>query len=253
MAAYHHRPPYPVEVFDILAGLLKGEPRHVLDVGCGIGYLARPFVEYVERLDAVDFSRHMIEKGQSLPNGDHPHLRWIYGPVEDVLLEPPYALVTAGESLHWMEWNIVLPRFHQILTEGGYLAIVEHETLPDPWYLALREIIPHYTTNKDFQPYDLIDELEQRDLFQKMGEKSTLPVPFVQSVDDYIESFHSRNGFSRDRMEPAQADAFDREARRILLRSHSDGVMSLQVVASIKWGVPKDRASGQSERKAAST
>jgi predicted TPR repeat methyltransferase len=73
--AYRYRPPYPAEVFDILAGLVHGDTRRVLDVGCGTGYIARNFVERVERLDAVDFSLHMIEKGKSLPNGDNPRLR----------------------------------------------------------------------------------------------------------------------------------------------------------------------------------
>ena len=84
--AYPHRPPYPTEVFDILAGLIIAQPRNVLDVGCGIGYIARHLVERVERLDAVDFSRHMIEHGKRLPNVDNPHLRWLYGAVEDVVL-----------------------------------------------------------------------------------------------------------------------------------------------------------------------
>jgi trans-aconitate methyltransferase len=232
--AYRHRPPYPAETFAILAELINGEPRHVLDVGCGTGDIARYLVERVERLDAVDFSLHMIEQGKQLPNGDHPHLHWLQGPVEDVTLNPPYALVTAGECLHWMDWNVMLPRFHELLLPGGYLAIVERNTLPDSWL----EIIPRYSTNKDFyQGFDMIEALEQHDLFQKVGEKKTTPVPFVQSVDDYIESYHSRNGFSRQRMDPAMPDAFDREAREILLKSHPDGVMSLQVVGNIVWGI----------------
>ena len=237
--AYQYRPPYPVEVFDILAELISTESRRVLDAGCGTGYLARNFVRYVEQLDAVDFSQHMIETGKRLPGGDHSHLRWIYGAVEDVVLDPPYGLVMAGESLHWMDWSVVLPRFKEVLVPGGYLAIISHDnTLPEPWYNVLHEIIPRYSTNKDFEPYDLIEELEARGLFQKVGEKTTAPVPFVQSIDDYIESFHSRNGFSRDRMGPEQAAAFDQEAREILLRSHTDGVMSLQVVGSVIWGLP---------------
>ena len=236
--AYHHRPPYPAEVFDVLAGLIVAEPRNVLDVGCGTGYIARNLVDRVDRLDAVDFSRNMIEEGKRLPNGNNPCLHWLYGPVETVELAPPYALVTAGESLHWMDWNVVLPRFAEMLLPGGYVAIVEHETLAQPWYTALREIIPRYTTNKDYQDYDLIALLEQRGLFSKVGEKTTAPVPFTQSVEDYVESFHSRNGFSRERMGLESAKAFDEEARKLLLQFYPDGMMSLQVVAEVVWGMP---------------
>src|SRR5271169_5897777 len=83
---YRHRPPYPDEVFDILAGLITTEPRVVLDVGAGPGDIARHLVEIAERVDAVDPSQPMIEQGRRLPNGDHPHLQWISGKVEEVLL-----------------------------------------------------------------------------------------------------------------------------------------------------------------------
>src|ERR1700726_823812 len=131
--AYRHRPPYPQEVFTLLASLVLDEPRAVLDVGSGSGDIARHIVELVERVDAVDFSQRMIEKGKQLPNGNHPQLHWIYGKVEEVRLAPPYALITAGSSIHWMNWPVTFPRFRFMLTPNGFLALVYRRTLPMPW------------------------------------------------------------------------------------------------------------------------
>ncbi len=237
--AYQYRPPYPDETFEILISLITEGARHVLDIGTGRGDIARRLINSVDSVDAVDFSQHMIEYGRRMPNGDNPHLHWLYGRVEDVTLNPPYALVTAGESLHWMDWGIALPRLQEVLIPNGYLAIIRRDTQPTAWYSELAEIIPTFSTNKKYQSFELVDELEIRGLFQKVGEKETQPVPFTQPVDDYIESFHSRIGFSRERMKPEMAADFDSEAKKILLRKYPDGILSLYVVVNVTWGRPK--------------
>ncbi len=237
--AYQYRPPYPDEVFEILSNLITEQPRHVLDIGTGRGDIARNMVHYVDRIDAVDFSQNMIEFGKHLLNGNNPRLHWLHGSMEDVVLEPPYALVTAGSSLHWMNWDIVLPCLHEVLTSNGYLAIIEQNTQPTAWHAELAEIIPKFSTNAKYQPYELVEELEMRGLFEQTEVKATQPVPFMQSVDDYIESFHSRNGFSRERMELEMAQQFDSEAKKILLKKYPDGILSFQVVANVTWGFPK--------------
>lgn len=237
MAAYRYRPTYPPETFTILSNLIKSEPRRVLDAGCGTGYIARPLVEYVEQVDAVDFSLQMVEQGKQMSGGGHPRLRWLCGRVEDVELEPPYALITAGESLHWMDWQRVLPRFHDLLVPGGYLALIYHKTQPDPWSV-LGETLSNYRTDAGYQPFDLIAELERHHLFEMVGEQQTAPEPFVQSIDEYIESYHARAPFSRERMGADRAAAFDEEAREVLLKTYPDGKVSLQVMATVQWGIP---------------
>ncbi len=235
--SYRLRPPYPAATFAILAGLVRSEPRRVLDVGSGTGNIARNLVELVERVDAVDFSQAMIEQGKQLPNGNHPHLRWLYGRVEDIALEPPYALVTAGSSLHWMDWNVVLPRFRELLVPGGYLAVVSPKMTPDPWS-SLSDVLKSYRTDGKDYSYDMLGELERHGLFRKVGEQKTAPVSFVQSLDEYIESYHSRSGFARERMGEERAAAFDRDARVHLLQAYPDGQVPLQVAGHVVWGLP---------------
>lgn len=237
VAAYRYRPPYPDEIFTILLKLINATPRRVLDVGCGTGDLARHLAPLVDQVDAVDFSQAMIDQGRQLPNGDHPHLRWRHGRIEDVALDPPYSLVIAGASLHWLDWPVVLPRFRAVLLPDSYLAIVVHGTRPDPWSL-LQDVVTRYRTDGGYQPFNLLTELTNHGLFHQIGEQQTKPVPFVQALEDCIESYHSRSGFSRERMGLEQANAFDREARAILYAAYPEGKIPMEVVGSVVWGFP---------------
>jgi SAM-dependent methyltransferase len=238
VAAYRHRPPYPEETFDILLELIEDEPRVVLDAGTGTGAIARGLVGRVDRIDAVDPSPGMLAAGRRLPGGDHPRLRWIEGTAEEAPLTPPYALITVAASLHWMDWAVVLPRFRDTLGRRGVFAIVDQPLPAAPWNEALQPVITHYSTNRLYRPYDLIDELAQRGLFRESGRRKTAPLVFRQTVADYVESFHARNGLSRDRMEPAAAAAFDREATALVAPHAVDGMVTLGVVGQVVWGMP---------------
>ena len=48
-------------------------------------------------------------------------------------LDPPYGLVTAGSSLDWMDWYVVLPRVGAALGDGCYLALFDQQADPLPW------------------------------------------------------------------------------------------------------------------------
>jgi SAM-dependent methyltransferase len=238
VAAYHQRPPYPAELFDILVGLIAREPRTVLDVGTGSGEIARRLAPRVARVDAVDPSPGMIAAGRALPGGDHPNLTWIEGYAEDAPLRPPYGLITAAQSLHWMEWAVVLPRFRDALTPAGVLAIVGQRELPQPWDAEVLGVIQRYSTNLRYRPYNLISELESRGLFRSVGRRATAPHPFERDVAGYVESFHARNGLSRDRMTAAAASAFDRAVTDLVAPHARDGRIKLAVSGEVDWGIP---------------
>jgi trans-aconitate methyltransferase len=125
--AYRYRPPYPAEVFEVLERIITDRPRRVLDIGAGEGALGRPLARRVDQVDAVEISAAMVATGRRRPGGDHPALRWITGAAEDAPLGGPYALVTAGASLHWMPWRPTLTRLAAAMTGHAYMAsYVEH-------------------------------------------------------------------------------------------------------------------------------
>lgn len=238
VAAYHLRPPYLAEVFDVLTDLIVDRPRVVLDAGTGTGEIARPLATRVDRVDAVDPSPEMIARGRGQPGGDASNLRWLRGFAEDVALSPPYALIVAAASLHWMEWTVVLPRFRDLLTPRGVLAVVEDREVSSPWGEALGQLCAEFSTNRTYRPYKVIDEIETRGLFRQSGRYATRAVPFFQPVADYVESFHARNGFSRDRMAPGQAAAFDHQLRLLVAPFAADGIVRMKRMNEIVWGVP---------------
>lgn len=245
--AYYARPSYPDEVFDILLELLAGAThpsRAVLDLGCGTGDIARPLAKRLAalappgRVDAVDQSRAMIAHGRAQPGGDAPNLTWITGAAEDAPLRPPYALVVAGESIHWMAWERIFPRLRAVLAPGAPLAIVERGELPAPWQARMLELIVAYSTNHEFQPYDLLHEITRRGLFTLAGQRRTRPLPVTQRVDEYIEALHSRNGFSRDRMPPERAAELDDQLRDLLAPYASGEMLTFAVEGALFWGRP---------------
>ena len=241
--AYQYRPPYPAETFEMLISLLDPDAalRTVLDAGCGPGTIARALVRQVDRVDAVDVAAHMIAAGQGFPGGDDPKLCWIHSAIDLAPLHPPYVLIVAAASLHWMHWETVMTRFCEILTPGGHLAVVEEVLEPTPWSDAL-SFIGEYSLNKDFQPYNMLtvtQELTARGLFQPVGIRTTAPVSFRQSVDEYVESFHARNGLSRDRMDANAASAFDRQLRALVSQHCPNGVVELHMRGRVIWGKPQ--------------
>ena len=62
------------------------------------------------------------------------------------------------------------------------------------------------------------------------------PEPFTQSIDDYVTSLHSQNGFSRDRMPAADASAFDAAVRTAVTPHARNGMLTVPVLARVAWG-----------------
>lgn len=238
-AMYRKRPPYPAELFNLILQRLPQPGRaRVLELGAGTGEIAIPLSLEVQAVDAVEVSEAMLAVAAGQPGNKRVH--WHQQSAESFPYTSIYDLIICAQCLAWLDWEVVFPRMVGALDPEGWLVLVDQTALADlPWMTDLVQIIERYSTNQDYEPYDLLGELTDRGLFDLKGTKSTWPVPFAQSVDDYIDSIHARNGFSRDRMTAQAAADFDREVRELLLSHHPDGTISGRNQARIRWGKPQ--------------
>jgi SAM-dependent methyltransferase len=237
-AAYRYRPPYPPETFSILESLLGPRPRTVLELGAGTGDLTIGLAPLVDNLIAVEPSRPMLERGlRRTPM--HRHVQWLAIAAEDYAFDSRYSAVVAAEAFHWLDWQGTLPRVGASLVPGGHLILVERALAePPPWDASLRTLIRQYSTNRDYEPYDTVIELEARGLVIVGGRARTETVVYPQPAADYVESFHSRNGFSRARLPPERAREFDERLKTLLARFCQDGTVRVPVQARVVWVRP---------------
>lgn len=234
-AAYRHRPGYSAEAFAVLLSLMTRGPRVVLDVGCGTGNIARGLAPLVERVDAIDFAPEMIAEGRGLPGGDASNIRWQVARAEEAELDPPYALVVGGASLHWMRWHVVLPRFAEALVPGGKLVVAAPREMDNPWDEAVKEIVSRYSTNQAYIPFDMIPLWEGEGVFRLEGEQYTVPEPFEQTIDEFIAAFHAMSTLTRAHI---AADAFDAEVQEVMRGHFPDGIVRRETRVHLVWGTP---------------
>ena len=246
--AYRQRAPYPDETFTILERLIV-EPRTVLDAGAGNGALARTMTRFARHVDAVDPSAAMIDEGRRLPGGDDPRLRWIAGTAEEAPLDPPYGLITAGSSLHWMDHARAMPRFAAALAPGARLALLETDEgehpLPEVVQIIERysELAHHSDLPETIRAISRVatgcrhgvdDALDASGWFVREGEQRTGAVSLRRSVEEYLEFLHSTSALARVRLGD-RADRFDADVRDLFARNSLSSI-ERQVVGVVVWG-----------------
>ncbi|MGC4083198.1 MAG: class I SAM-dependent methyltransferase [Vicinamibacterales bacterium] len=190
--------------------------------------------------DAVDVSAAMLAEAATRCPDHDGRITWVHAAAEDIRPATRYGLVVAGESLHWMDWSVVFDWLPGALVDGGVLALVSGRELGGvPWRADLAALIPRFSTNTVFTPYDLVDELTTRRLFEERGRLTTTAVPFAQPIEVYVESFHTRNGFSRERMTADAASAFDAAVVAMAAPHCPDGCVHGAIAATVVWGTPR--------------
>lgn len=192
---------------------------------------------FASRVDAIDPSAAMVAEGRRLSGGHDSRLRWIVGRAEDADLSPPYGLITAGASIHWLDRGVALPRLRDALAPSGVLPVVDTENVHGSYHADVLAVIREYSERAHHvETVDLMDGLRSAGVFVIAGTERTRPMAFEQSVDEYLEMLHSTSTLARVRLGD-RSSGFDRQIRATFARHGLDRVR-YGVVGVVIWGRP---------------
>jgi SAM-dependent methyltransferase len=245
------RPPYPAQVYDTLLELIRGHPRTLLDAGCGTGKITLGLIDQIDRADAVDPSDAMLRVARSLPGAASAKIRWIHAAIEDAQLDPPYGLIVAASSIHWMDLDRTLPRFANALADGAMLAVLDGDAPVDaPWEREETEFMIDFITARDGRRPTWWKTVRERFAepvlvhpgFQQVGHRITAPVASSQSIADYLRCQHSRATWSEDHLGDKASAEFDAAMTAILNRYARAGMLTFEVQTRIEWGRVRNSA-----------
>ena len=111
-----HRPHYPTELFEYLAGL--GGRRLAWDCATGSGQAAVALAGHFDHVIATDASRAQIESAVA-----HPGVSYRVATAEESGLDDDSVdLVTVGQALHWFDTERFFAEASRVLVAGGSVA-----------------------------------------------------------------------------------------------------------------------------------
>lgn len=125
-----YRPRPPAALFETLLQFARTErPALVVDLGAGTGLSTRPWGSLAERVVGVEPNPSMRDAAEGLT--PDPNVEFVLGFSHETGLPDAAAdIVTASQSLHWMEPGLTFPEVGRILRAGGLFAAYDYDVPP---------------------------------------------------------------------------------------------------------------------------
>ena len=156
------RPAYPPELFATLFAYLgRDHDLRAVEIGPGTGKATRPLLEHGFAVTAVEPGRQLAAFLRKKLGGEFPRLDVVVAKFEDAELEAgAFDLVLAATSFHWLNKETRFQRCHDLLREGGTLAVVHtnqiESTADGGFFAAVQPVYDRHQHNDP--PYALPTE-----------------------------------------------------------------------------------------------
>lgn len=239
--AYAHRTPYPSGVLARLLALAPGRAR-ALDLGCGPGKLTIGLAERFAEVVAVDPSAAMIAAARAAARDRHRNIRWVQALAEDAELIGPFDLATAGASIHWMEPAVLFPKLADALAPAAPIVVLDGDgPVEAPWIEAYQSVIKGWVERLGgvWNSPAFVAAARGHEAWIDIEGREEVWGETRMAVEDLIDGEHSRATWTRAKLGPERATAFDADLRATLTPYAEDGAVAFRTRTRLLWGRPR--------------
>ena len=245
-----YRAPYAQEAIDFAAERLGlGAGSRMIDLGCGPGTLARRFAPRIAEVVAMDPDPGMLAEGRRLAASEGiSNIVWVQaGSVEISELKGPFRAAVMGQSFHWMDRHQVLRDFHEVIEDGGGLALINPgmRRPQETWEPIAAEIVERYLGPRRRHPQGNPDEPTNEPALRRSDFEITDDVEFVSTIRRDIPSIvgavYSLSS-STQRLFGDRLGEFERDLMAALRGANPDGVFEATIETSVVVAMKRSAA-----------
>lgn len=205
----------------------------MLDLGCGTGEVIVPLAGYFDKAYGIDINAEMLEKARErAEEAGLTNVVWKQASaemIEDSDLQ--YDLVTAGNSFHWMDREMVLRMSYNVLTDNGGMVILAGGSVwngESEWQNKTVDVIQRYlgvtrragsSTYKEEKPHEEVISASPFTLTKMFDVVSE----HTRSIDEILGYLFSTS-FCKASLFGSKVDEFKAELTKELLLLNPEGI-----------------------------
>ena len=212
-----YRDIYPPEFYEKLVELKLGvKGQRCLDLGTGTGVLPRNMYKYGAQWLGTDISENQIKYAQKLSQENGMDIKYLVSSAEE--LDFPagsFDIVTACQCFGYFNKEVILPKIHKFLVDGGHFAVLFMAWLPYESEIAMtsENIVLKYNPDWNggrMKRYDLPEPEWSKEYFT-LANAITFDIPLTFTREGWHGRIKSCRGIGASNLSPDQIAAWEKE------------------------------------------
>ena len=156
-------------------------------------------------------------------------------------MEPPYDLICAGASIHWLDHERLMPRLAGSLSNGAWVMVIEGDgAWQPPWQAEFTDFTARWLERmgRRHNEAEFGVAMNRYQEFMVIHGQREFVAPVEQPLNDFIECQHSRASWARAVMGLERSEHYDAELKELLTPHVRAGALHFQVRTALTWSRP---------------